>query len=707
MASKYDITSGLSDYESLYYDVGVDKYIESIKSLRDTYDKNVAGSSLLKEGVAKMNFMPGDEYGRTYLEDGVENILGSVMDAPEDATSSVNKAMQFYTSDPVASAFRRNATEYEITKQMAIQTPGGFSSMLMFGQDPNYFRTLNDDGSINKYQHQAEQRLDQESKFIKMVGTIAQSGGKSGTMFEDLNNDQIYDVLTTYQGGKGVSNSKADKIVKGLMEQFVTSTPEGIQALREITEMVNGKPPLTEDRDEALKILFNRFRPLIENQVGWTSGSRSSSALGSGDGSGSGGSGDMFKQPSILLDIMRGNTTTIDKDQQVSIGIESGTTSASGTRLLSSFAAMPSLGFLNEVSGSVEITPGWKPFEGLNDNLKATKVMEIMQIANLIQTGRQAEAAELAKTLPGFVEAYGNNKEQLLTDIEKFTKSVSGLEADELYASMGMMYNWDMSGGIQVPGGKDLEIKKVNEGGVTTLYTKVPHFYTEDQVDLQAQSSWNDKSGGVGQPGAQFFSFLPGGEPAFGQVDIDELKYPGTNDLIYRRGTYRFGSSATETEGYYVDIWMPKEVNTKLQETLDQDRVSIGTTDAAESAENMKNQVGYYQDLQRATTIMTANYSNDGVLPYLSGNELQEFNIRPYITKGSNDDRIIQSIIGSIPEASIQFEVLKNKGKYPKDMTSTQYIYGILAQVKMAVSQKMDDKARTTKLNNLYNMLTQ
>ena len=91
----------------------------------------------------------------------------------------------------------------------------------------------------------------------------------------------------------------------------------------------------------------------------------------------------------------------------------------------------------------------------------------------------------------------------------------------------------------------------------------------------------------------------------------------------------------------------------------------------------------------------------------MSGNELQEFNIRPYITKGSNDDRIIQSIIGSIPEASIQFEVLKNKGKYPKDMTSTQYIYGILAQVKMAVSQKMDDKARTTKLNNLYNMLTQ
>lgn len=265
---------------------------------------------------------------------------------------------------------------------------------------------------------------------------------------------------------------------------------------------------------------------------------------------------------------------------------------------------------------------------------------------------------------------------------------------------MGYVWRYSSSGG------KDLEIKKVNEGGKTVVYTKVPHFYTNDQVDLQAQNSWSDKGGGVGQPGTQFFSLPFTGED-IGQVDINELKYPGTNDLIYRKGTYRFGNSAKETEGYYVDIWMPKEVNTKLQETLDQDRTSIGTGDAAESAANMKDQVGYYQDLQRATTIMTANYSNDGVLPYLSGTELKEFNIRPYITRGSNDDRIIQSIIGAIPEASVQFEVLKSNGKYPQDMSSTEYIYGILAQVKMAVSQKLDDKTRTAKLNNLYNLLTQ
>ena len=61
MANKYDITSGLSDYESLYYDVGVDKYIDAVKSVRDTYDKNVAGMSLLKEAVSKESFMPNDE----------------------------------------------------------------------------------------------------------------------------------------------------------------------------------------------------------------------------------------------------------------------------------------------------------------------------------------------------------------------------------------------------------------------------------------------------------------------------------------------------------------------------------------------------------------------------------------------------------------------------------------------------------------------
>ena len=40
-------------------------------------------------------------------------------------------------------------------------------------------------------------------------------------------------------------------------------------------------------------------------------------------------------------------------------------------------------------------------------------------------------------------------------------------------------------------------------------------------------------------------------------------------------------------------------------------------------------------------------------------------------------------------------------------MTATEFIYGILAQVKMTVSMKGDEASKTKKLNNLYKIISQ
>ena len=250
MANKYDITSGLTEYKSMYHDVGVDKYIDAVQSLRETHDRNVAGANLVNEGVQQMEFMPGDDQaGRSYLASNVNNILQGAMDAPEEASMQVNKAAQFFTSDPTASAYRRNAKEYALTKQVAMNTPGGWSSMIMFGNNPLEFQTMNEDGSANQYVHQAETRLDQEGKFLDIVGTIAKDTKLYGPAFQDIDGDGIHDIMAT-GSSTGVSDRRADQIVDGVMEQYIT-TAEGKQAMRELMESVSGGAPVTQDREEA------------------------------------------------------------------------------------------------------------------------------------------------------------------------------------------------------------------------------------------------------------------------------------------------------------------------------------------------------------------------------------------------------------------------------------------------------------------------
>jgi hypothetical protein len=614
------------------------------------------------------------------------------MEAPETATAQVNKAMQFFTSDPKLSQFRRNAAEYTKTEQIALATPGGWSSMIMFGQNPMDFRTENEDGSLNVYQHTAEGRLDQSGVFLDMVGRIAMEAGNSGSMYEDIDKDGVYDILVN-KTWKGVTNKRADEIVNGIMEQFITGSAEGIQALRELMEPVGGQPPVTTDREEAKRLLYEKMRPLIQDQVGMQYGQQASQLTGAGSQRVGSIEGAM---PSLLLEVLKGDEKEFKIKQLTSLGIVDGANFSPNQTMLMDYASVIDLGFLNEVDNNYEIVSGWKPFEGLEGDQKATMTLKLLEVLRLSAEGSDEEAAQFALKIPGFKEALqveADGGANVFEGLRKFQGKTSDLSLDEQQKALGVLLNMSLAGAVMVPG-TQANVKTVNRGGQATVAVEVSGWIDATELGSRAQQL------DIGKPGVQLFSFLPpitgNKEPAFWTPDVDELLHPVTKKPLFTKG------KRGDKDGYYFTTYMEYDADLTLQEQIDQDRVGVGTGSIADNNAAMKAQIEernlyikYFQDHKLA-------YQQDGVILY-GRDEISEgkykpkiYNARQHVKKDSVLDIKINNLFDLMPDAAVS--TVMSTGVNVYDFESS-----INTQLMMIIASKKPDKWKEKKVQNLIN----
>ena len=680
MANKYDITSGLGEYRSMYHDVGVDKYIDAVKSLRETHDKNLAGINLVNEGVQQMEFMPGDDQmGRAYLTEGVNGILQGAMDAPEEATMQVNRAAQFFTSDPTASAYRRNAKEWSLTKELALNTPGGWSSMIMFGDDPFNFQTINpEDGSVNQYVHRAEGRLNQEGKFLDMVGTIAKDTSVFGPEFQDITGDQIADILVS-GSSTGISNSKADRIADGVMEQFL-QTAEGRQAMRELLEPVGGQPPVTDDREEAKSILLNRFRPLIQNQVGFSRNISASQISGSNT---TPTQTDIFgSHPSMLLEMLKGDVTNLGVETLESLGLETGSVITTD-RILNSYANVVDYGYIRDIPSDYQISPGFKPFENLDNEQKSDVTIKLMQVISLAQEGRHEEAIKLSAEIPGYVDAMAKHPKALQAGLTTFYNYIGKENLEATQESLGVLMNLNIGGGIIVNDVSGAETKTINRGGQTYTAIKTRVFLTDNQLNIMSEQDPNISTIGTGKD--------------WGTTDINYITNPRDGRNIFEKGEY------DGKAGYFLDVWVEKPVDLGLQEAVDRNRPNMGAGEIEENDPMYKQQVKLFGELTGMFQRYKAEYTQNGTMFYNAGHEfvdgqripkIDKINLRPYVKPGSAIDLKIKHIFDLLPQAAISSQI--SQGSSPIEISNL-----VTTQVRLIVSTKQDEATKAKKLQEL------
>ncbi len=279
---KYDITSGMSEYKSQAFDPGLENFREISKMYRQTYDKNNEATNLMYKAVNQMDLAEGDEDLRELFRTDINSKLGNVLETGDylNATSGVNDAYRYITTDMTLITAQKNAAER--AKDKAFEEQYGASGVIDFNNGTgSTFKTLNEDGTLNKYDSKMEIRKNYDAKMQTLIGNIKSGNAGDIMMYGDINGDQVIDYLK-YGTAQGVSQQKMERIVDGLLNNYLGSE-EGGQDYRRLTTTGNGMTDLGAKQD-----IRRRFRAIGQSQVGITQNVQMKILPGGFGGSGGG-----------------------------------------------------------------------------------------------------------------------------------------------------------------------------------------------------------------------------------------------------------------------------------------------------------------------------------------------------------------------------------------------------------------------------------
>ncbi len=279
---KYDITSGVSEYKSQAFDPGLENFREISKMYRQTYDKNNEATNLMYKAVNQMDLAEGDEDLRELFRTDINSKLGNVLETGDylNATSGVNDAYRYITTDMTLITAQKNAAER--AKDKAFEEQYGASGVIDFNNGTgSTFKTLNEDGTLNKYDSKMEIRKNYDAKMQTLIGNIKSGNAGDIMMYGDINGDQVIDYLK-YGTAQGVSQQKMERIVDGLLNNYLGSE-EGAQDYRRLTTTGNGMTDLGAKQD-----IRRRFRAVGQSQVGITQNVQMKILPGGFGGSGGG-----------------------------------------------------------------------------------------------------------------------------------------------------------------------------------------------------------------------------------------------------------------------------------------------------------------------------------------------------------------------------------------------------------------------------------
>ncbi len=273
---KYDL--GITtEYKSKFVDPGLDTFKEAAINYRSRFEKNQSVTNSLLASVAEEQFMPGEiDATQQEMMDNINSQLAASIESGAYHTMDMdlNRAVQYYTSDPELSLKRSNYKEY-LKTQTIYDTYGEQNVYDPQKGSVQNFQSISDDGEggiqKNRYTNKAQKLEDYNSTVQAIVGNM-----RENQAFVDRYGQEAVDGLASYlQGNKdglgyaeGVSMERMNNMLNDLLGAF-KMTPAGAQLQdRYMNSDQNefGKPLETEQATD--KALIDYMRSVTKNQVG-------------------------------------------------------------------------------------------------------------------------------------------------------------------------------------------------------------------------------------------------------------------------------------------------------------------------------------------------------------------------------------------------------------------------------------------------------
>ena len=273
---KYDL--GIqTEYKSKFVDPGLDTFKEAAINYRSRFEKNQSVTNSLLASVAEEQFMPGEiDATQQEMMENINSQLGASIESGAYHTMDMdlNRAVQYYTSDPELSLKRSNYKEY-LKTQTIYDTYGEQNVYDPQQGSVENFQSVSDDGEggiqKNRYTNKAQKLEDYNATVQAIVGNM-----RENQAFVNRYGQEAVDGLASYLGGnkeglgyaEGVSMERMNNMLNDLLGAF-KMTPAGAQLQdRYMNSNQNdfGKPLETEQATD--KALVDYMRSVTKNQVG-------------------------------------------------------------------------------------------------------------------------------------------------------------------------------------------------------------------------------------------------------------------------------------------------------------------------------------------------------------------------------------------------------------------------------------------------------
>tara|TARA_R110000824_G_scaffold322975_4_gene509920 strand:+ start:1619 stop:3652 length:2034 start_codon:yes stop_codon:yes gene_type:complete len=273
---KYDL--GIqTEYKSKFVDPGLDTFKEAAINYRSRFEKNQSVTNSLLASVAEEQFMPGEiDATQQEMMENINSQLGASIESGAYHTMDMdlNRAVQYYTSDPELSLKRSNYKEY-LKTQTIYDTYGEQNVYDPQQGSVENFQSVADDGEggiqKNRYTNKAQKLEDYNATVQAIVGNM-----RENQAFVNRYGQEAVDGLASYLGGnkeglgyaEGVSMERMNNMLNDLLGAF-KMTPAGAQLQdRYMNSNQNdfGKPLETEQATD--KALVDYMRSVTKNQVG-------------------------------------------------------------------------------------------------------------------------------------------------------------------------------------------------------------------------------------------------------------------------------------------------------------------------------------------------------------------------------------------------------------------------------------------------------
>jgi len=268
-SSLYDLVSGSnSEYVPQFIGSNYNELNDAAAKLDQRYRENKDYTDKIAIMLAQEKYLDGDKAIKDNLAKSIYGSVNKIAESDksfENSSAAVSQlARDFFTNEHRIAALD-NYKKVQEAKELRNKLG---ANALNFGDNPDTFSTLDQQGNIRNFNNAIEQRGDYSGRMQQLLGKVADDGYTTSPTGQKIEFDNYERYLIKSGQVNKISKDKLNALVEGLLPSYKSSA-EGTQDLRRLQQLegLKNTPVTIPIYDNKGKVIGQRQTTPIDEDI--------------------------------------------------------------------------------------------------------------------------------------------------------------------------------------------------------------------------------------------------------------------------------------------------------------------------------------------------------------------------------------------------------------------------------------------------------